>query len=50
MGTFNQQKQQIVDTAQTLVHKGSLMATGGNLSLHIPGQTHLPLPHPIMTI
>ena len=31
-------KDQIVETAQKLVHKGYLMATGGNLSLRIPGQ------------
>jgi ribulose-5-phosphate 4-epimerase/fuculose-1-phosphate aldolase len=31
-------KQQIVDTAQHLVEKGYLMATGGNLSIRIPGQ------------
>ena len=38
MNAFELQKQQIVDTAQTLVRKGYLMATGGNLSLRIPGQ------------
>jgi L-ribulose-5-phosphate 4-epimerase len=38
MGTFELQKQQIVETAHELVHKGYLMATGGNLSLRIPGQ------------
>lgn len=31
-------KQQIVEVAQDLVRKGYLMATGGNLSLRIPGQ------------
>jgi L-ribulose-5-phosphate 4-epimerase len=31
-------KQQIVETAQRLVEKGYLMATGGNLSIRIPGQ------------
>jgi L-ribulose-5-phosphate 4-epimerase len=30
-------KQQIVKTAQELVHKGFLMATGGNISIRIPG-------------
>jgi L-ribulose-5-phosphate 4-epimerase len=30
------QKKQIVDTAQSLVRKGYLMATGGNISLRIP--------------
>ena len=38
MTTFDVQKIQIVETAQTLVKKGYLMATGGNLSLRIPGQ------------
>ena len=38
MNAFEHQKQQIVDTAQALVRKGYLMATGGNLSLRIPGQ------------
>lgn len=38
MNTFDLQKKQIVDTAQTLVQKGYLMATGGNLSLRIPTQ------------
>ena len=38
MNAFELQKQQIVDTAQALVRKGYLMATGGNLSLRIPGQ------------
>ena len=31
-------KQQIVDAAQSLVHKGYLMATGGNLSVRVDGQ------------
>jgi ribulose-5-phosphate 4-epimerase/fuculose-1-phosphate aldolase len=38
MSAFDVQKKQIVGTAQALVHKGYLMATGGNLSLRIPGQ------------
>jgi L-ribulose-5-phosphate 4-epimerase len=38
MSTFELQKKQIVDTAQALVRKGYLMATGGNISLRIPGQ------------
>ena len=38
MSVFDLQKKQIVATAQTLVRKGYLMATGGNLSLRIPGQ------------
>jgi len=38
VNAFELQKQQIVDTAQALVRKGYLMATGGNLSLRIPGQ------------
>ncbi len=39
MSTFELQKKQIVDTAQALVRKGYLMATGGNISLRIPGQS-----------
>ncbi len=31
-------KKQIVETAQELVRKGFLMATGGNISLRVPGQ------------
>jgi ribulose-5-phosphate 4-epimerase/fuculose-1-phosphate aldolase len=38
MSAFDVQKKQIVDTAQALVRKGYLMATGGNVSLRIPGQ------------
>ena len=38
MTVFDGQKKQIVDTARTLVRKGYLMATGGNLSLRVPGQ------------
>jgi L-ribulose-5-phosphate 4-epimerase len=38
MGTFEPLKKQIVEAAQALVRKGYLMATGGNLSLRIPGQ------------
>ena len=38
MNVFDLQKSQIVKTAQTLVQKGYLMATGGNLSLRVPGQ------------
>jgi ribulose-5-phosphate 4-epimerase/fuculose-1-phosphate aldolase len=37
MSAFEPQKKQIVETAHTLVKKGYLMATGGNLSLRIPG-------------
>jgi len=32
-------KLQIVETAQILVNKGYLMATGGNLSMRIPGES-----------
>lgn len=35
---YEEQKTQIVEAAQLLVRKGYLMATGGNLSLRIPGQ------------
>ena len=38
MGTFSAAQQQVVDTAHRLVEKGYLMATGGNLSLRIPGR------------
>jgi len=37
MEIFDSAKQQIVETAHELVRKGYLMATGGNLSLRIPG-------------
>ena len=35
---FDDSKKEIVEAAQALVQKGYLMATGGNLSLRIPGQ------------
>ena len=35
---FDLQKKTIVETAQALVRKGYLMATGGNLSLRVSGQ------------
>ncbi|MEN6408301.1 MAG: class II aldolase/adducin family protein [Anaerolineaceae bacterium] len=38
MESLDSYKQQVVDTAQSLTHKGFLMATGGNLSIRIPGQ------------
>lgn len=38
MGHFDSAKLQIVATAQKLVAKGYLMATGGNLSVRIAGQ------------
>lgn len=38
MSSYAQEKQQVVETAQRLVEKGYLMATGGNLSIRIPGQ------------
>lgn len=38
MGKFDSAKQLIVETAQRLVAKGYLMATGGNLSVRIAGQ------------
>lgn len=38
MSTFSALKQLIVETAQSLVQKGYLMATGGNLSLRAAGQ------------
>ena len=38
MGAYDSFKQQIVYTAQELVEKGFLMATGGNLSLRVSGE------------
>lgn len=38
MGEFDSFKKLIVETAQKLVEKGYLMATGGNLSIRIPGK------------
>jgi ribulose-5-phosphate 4-epimerase/fuculose-1-phosphate aldolase len=38
VNAFESQKKQIVETAHDLVRKGYLMATGGNLSVRIPGQ------------
>jgi L-ribulose-5-phosphate 4-epimerase len=38
MGMFDATKKQVVDSAQSLTHKGYLMATGGNLSMRISGQ------------
>jgi L-ribulose-5-phosphate 4-epimerase len=38
MSAFDPQKKHIVDSAQALVQKGYLMATGGNISLRILGQ------------
>ena len=37
MSQFSSEKQQILDTALRLVQKGLLLATGGNLSIRIPG-------------
>ena len=38
MTQFQEVKQQIVDTAQELVRKSYLKATGGNISIRVPGQ------------
>ncbi|HBX68985.1 MAG TPA: aldolase [Chloroflexi bacterium] len=38
MNPYQSEKQHIVQTAQELVRKGYLMATGGNISLRIPGE------------
>jgi L-ribulose-5-phosphate 4-epimerase len=38
MGSFESEKNLIVETAHELVRKGFLMATGGNLSLRVKGQ------------
>ena len=41
MGPFDSAKALIVETAQQLTKKGYLMATGGNLSIRIAGQSAL---------
>jgi len=38
MSQYQNQKQAIVEAAQSLTHKGYLMATGGNLSMRIIGE------------
>ena len=38
MSAYESFKQDVVDAAQRLTEKGYLMATGGNLSVRIPGQ------------
>lgn len=38
MSRFHPYQQDVVDTARKLVRKGYLMATGGNLSVRIPGE------------
>ncbi len=38
MSNYETSKAQIVDTSQELVRKGYLMATGGNVSVRLPGQ------------
>jgi len=38
MGQFDAVKKQVVTTAQKLTKKGYLIATGGNLSIRIPGR------------
>jgi L-ribulose-5-phosphate 4-epimerase len=38
MSQYQPFKQQVVETAQRLTEKGYLMATGGNLSVRIPGK------------
>lgn len=37
MENFDTFKKQVVDTAQSLTRKGYLMATGGNISVRLPG-------------
>jgi L-ribulose-5-phosphate 4-epimerase len=41
MGLYDSAKAQIVASAQSLTRKGFLMATGGNLSVRIPGKAAL---------
>jgi L-ribulose-5-phosphate 4-epimerase len=38
MGSFDSARQQVLEKAQELTRKGYLIATGGNLSVRIPGQ------------
>ena len=38
MSEYENERREIVETARSLVAKGYLMATGGNLSLRIPGR------------
>jgi len=38
MADFSAYQKQVVDAAQSLTHKGYLMATGGNVSVRIAGQ------------
>ena len=38
MRPYDLARQQVVETAQKLTHKGYLMATGGNLSVRVAGQ------------
>jgi len=38
MGKFDKLKQQVVSASQKLTKKGFLMATGGNISMRVPGQ------------
>lgn len=38
MGAYDNAREQVVATAQALTRKGFLMATGGNLSVRMPGQ------------
>ncbi len=38
MSAYAREKEQVVETAQRLVGKGYLMATGGNVSVRVPGQ------------
>ena len=45
MGQFDSAKNLIVETAQELTRKGYLMATGGNLSVRIAGQSALARAH-----
>ena len=41
MGQYDEARKLIVETAQKLFMKGYLMATGGNISVRIPGQDKL---------
>jgi len=50
MSAFDMEKKQIVETAQSLVQKGYLMATGGNLSLRISEKNAFAITHPTTII
>ena len=38
MSQYSQIKQELIETTHQLLHKGFLSATGGNISIRIPGE------------